>query len=385
MKKKKVANRTECPAIHGIDRGGLVYPRRRTKQILIGGVPIGGGAPVVVQSMTKTLTHQIDRTVAQVERLERAGCEIVRLAVPDERAAKALKAIRNRVALPVIADIHFDHRLALAALRAGVDGLRLNPGTIGSKEKVREVVRAALQQRVPIRIGVNSGSLEKDLLAKHGEASAKAMVESALRHIRLLEDLGFDLIKVSLKASDVGRTIAAYRLLAGKVDYPFHAGITEAGSLFSGTVKSAVGLGLLLSEGLADTVRVSLTAPPEEEVRVAYQILASLGLRSRGINFVSCPTCGRAEVDVMKIVPEIERRLSAVKVPLKVAVMGCMVNGPGEAREADIGVACGRDMGVLFKKGRLVRRIEEKRIVPELVQEVKKMARDREKLTSQER
>jgi len=348
---------------------------------MVGNVPIGGGAPVVVQSMTKTLTHQVGRTVAQVERLERAGCEIVRLAVPDERSAKALKAIRKRVAIPIIADIHFDHRLALAALRAGVDGLRLNPGTIGSKEKVREVARAARQQGVPIRIGVNSGSLEKDLLAKHGEASPKAMVESALRHIRLLEDLGFDLIKVSLKASDVGRTIAAYRLLAGKVDYPFHSGITEAGSLFSGTVKSAVGLGLLLSEGLADTVRVSLTAPPEEEVRVAYQILESLGLRSRGINFVSCPICGRAEVDVMKIVPEIEKRLSAVRVPLKVAIMGCMVNGPGEAREADIGVACGRDVGILFKKGRLVRRIEERRIVPEIVREVKKMARDRERQT----
>jgi (E)-4-hydroxy-3-methylbut-2-enyl-diphosphate synthase len=364
---------------------GLKFGRRRTKQIMIGNVPIGGGAPVVVQSMTKTLTHQVGRTVAQVERLERAGCEIVRLAVPDERSAKALKAIRKRVAIPVIADIHFDHRLALAALCAGVDGLRLNPGTIGSREKVREVVRAALQQRVPIRIGVNSGSLEKDLLAKHGEASPVAMVESALRHIRLLEDLGFDLIKVSLKASDVGRTVTAYRLLARKVDYPFHAGITEAGSLLSGTVKSAVGLGLLLSEGLADTVRVSLTAPPEEEVRVAYQILESLGLRSRGINFVSCPTCGRAEVDVMKIVPEIEKRLSTVKVPLKVAVMGCMVNGPGEAREADIGVACGRDAGVLFKKGRLVRRIEERRIVAEIVREVEKMARDRERLMKPER
>jgi len=381
MKKNKETDLAECPAAIVMFRGAIVFPRRKTKRIMIGNVPIGGGAPVVVQSMTKTLTHQVDRTVAQVERLERAGCEIVRLAVPDERSAKALKAIRKRVAIPLIADVHFDHRLALAALRAGVDGLRLNPGTIGSKEKVREVARAARQQGVPIRIGVNSGSLEKDLLAKHGEASPKAMVESALRHIRLLEDLGFELIKVSLKASDVGRTVAAYRLLAGKVDYPFHAGITEAGSLFSGTVKSAVGLGLLLSEGLADTIRVSLTAPPEEEVRVAYHILGSLGLRSRGINFVSCPTCGRAEVDVMEIVPEIEKRLSAVRVPLKVALMGCMVNGPGEAREADIGVACGRDAGILFKKGRVVRRIEERRIVPEIVREVKKMARDLERQT----
>jgi (E)-4-hydroxy-3-methylbut-2-enyl-diphosphate synthase len=346
---------------------------------MVGGVPIGGGAPVVVQSMTKTLTHQVGRTVAQVKRLERAGCEIVRLAVPDERSAEALKVIRKRITIPLIADIHFDHRLALAALRAGVDGLRLNPGTIGSKEKVREVVRAARQQKIPIRIGVNSGSLEKDLLAKYGEASPEAMVESALRHIRLLEDLGFDLIKVSLKASDIGRTIAAYRLLAEEVDYPFHAGITEAGGLYSGTVKSAVGLGLLLSEGLADTVRVSLTAPPEEEVRAAYLILESLGLCARGINFISCPTCGRAEVDMMKIVPEIEKGLAAIRVPLKVALMGCMVNGPGEAREADIGIACGRGVGILFKKGRLVRRIEERKIVPEIIREVKKMAQGKEK------
>ncbi len=348
---------------------------------MVGRVPIGGGAPVVVQSMTKTLTHQVGRTVAQVKRLEKAGCEIIRLAVPDERSAEALKAIRKCVQIPIIADIHFDHRLALAALRAGVDGLRLNPGTIGPKEKVREVVRAAKKQRVPIRIGVNSGSLEKDLLARHGEATPEAMVESALRHIHLLEDLGFDLIKVSLKASDVARTIKAYRLLAEEVDYPFHAGITEAGGLYSGTVKSAVGLGLLLAEGLADTVRVSLTAPPEDEVRAAYLILESLGLRARGINFISCPICGRAEVDMLKIVPEVEKRLASIRVPLKVALMGCMVNGPGEAREADIGIACGRGVGVLFQKGRLVRRIEEARIIPEVIREVKKMAQGKLKQT----
>jgi (E)-4-hydroxy-3-methylbut-2-enyl-diphosphate synthase len=327
--------------------------------------------------MTKTLTHQVGRTVAQVKRLERAGCEIVRLAVPDERSAEALRAIRKRVSIPIIADIHFDHRLALAALRAGVDGLRLNPGTIGSKEKVREVVLACRTRQVPIRIGVNSGSLEKALLTKYGKASPEAMVESALGHIRLLEDLGFDLIKVSLKASDVGRTVAAYRLLAKRVDYPFHAGITESGSLSTGIVKSAVGLGILLSEGLADTVRVSLTAPPEEEVRAAYLVLESMGLRSRGIDFVSCPICGRAEVDMMKIVPEVEKGLSAVRVPLRVALMGCMVNGPGEAREADIGIACGRGVGVLFQKGMVVRRVVEQRIVPEFIREVKKMARDK--------
>jgi len=353
-----------------------IFPRRKTKQIKIGGVPIGGGAPVVVQSMTKTLTHQVARTVAQIKRLEKEGCEIVRLAVPDERAAAALKIIRKRVSIPIVADIHFDHRLALAALRAGVDGLRLNPGTIGSKAKVREVVKAALEQRVPIRIGVNSGSLEKDLLAKHGKASPAAMVESALGHIRLLESLGFDLIKVSLKASDVGRTLAASRLLAEQVEYPFHAGITEAGSLLSGSVKSAVGLGILLGEGLADTIRVSLTAPPEEEVRVALWILRSLGLGGRRIDFISCPTCGRAEVDLMSIAPEVERRLSAVRVPLTVALMGCMVNGPGEAKDADIGVACGRGAGVLFKKGKLIRRVDEKKITAEIIREVKKMAEE---------
>lgn len=352
----------------------MCVPRRRTRQIMVGKVPIGGGAPVVVQSMTKTPTHQVGRTVAQIKRLEKAGCEIVRLAVPDERSAEALRAIRKRVDLPIIADIHFDHRLALAALCAGVDGLRLNPGTIGSKAKVKEVAQAARLQRVPIRIGVNSGSLEKDLLAAHGGATPEAMVESALRHIRLLEDVGFDQIKVSLKASDAGRTLAACRLLAGKVDYPFHAGITEAGSLFSGPVKSAVGLGLLLNEGLADTIRVSLTAAPEEEVRVAYLILESLGLRKRGINFISCPTCGRAEVDMIKVVAEVEKRLASIRVPLKVALMGCMVNGPGEAREADIGIACGRGVGVLFKKGLLVRRLDESQIIPGLVREVKKMA-----------
>ncbi len=351
-----------------------IFPRRKTKQIKTGGVPVGGGAPVVVQSMTKTLTHQVARTIAQVNRLEREGCEIVRVAVPDERAAEALKAIRRSVSIPIIADIHFDYRLALAALRAGVDGLRLNPGTIGSREKVKEIVRAAQDRQVPIRIGVNSGSLEKNILAKYGEASPEAMVESALGHIRFLEDLGLELIKVSLKASDVSRTLVACRLLAEKVEYPFHAGVTEAGSLLSGSVKSAVGLGILLAEGLADTIRVSLTAPPEEEVRVAYWILRSLELGGRHIDFVSCPTCGRAEADLIGIAPEVEKRLSAVRVPLRVALMGCMVNGPGEAKEADVGIACGRGVGVLFKKGKLVRRVEEKRIAAEIIREVKKMA-----------
>ena len=355
------------------------FPRRTTKQLLIGGVRVGGGAPVVVQSMTKTPTHDAAATVAQIKRLEKAGCEIVRLAVPDRRAAEALSAIKKRVSIPVIADIHFDHRLALAALRAGVDGLRLNPGTIGPKEGVRRVVAAARELGVPIRIGVNSGSLEKRLLARYGGATAEAMAESALGHIRLLEDLGFDLIKVSLKASDVVRTVDAYRLLADKVPYPFHLGITEAGNLESGVIKSSVGLGILLSEGLGDTIRVSLTSPPEDEVRVAYAILQSLGLRSRGVNFITCPTCGRVEVDMMRYAAAISRRLRSIRVPLTVALMGCTVNGPGEAREADVGIACGRRSGALFKKGKLVRRIEENRIVDELVAEAKKLAAEKSK------
>ncbi len=356
------------------------FPRRTTKPILIGGVQVGGGAPVVVQSMTKTPTHDVEATVAQVRRLEAAGCEIVRLAVPDRRAAAALPEIKKRVSVPLIADIHFNHRLALDALRAGVDGLRLNPGTIGPKEGVRRVVAAAKQLNVPIRIGVNSGSLEKRLLARHGGATAEAMVESALGHIRFLEDLGFDLIKVSLKASDVPRTVEAYRLLAEKVPYPFHLGITEAGNLKSGVIKSSVGLGILLGEGLGDTVRVSLTSPPEDEVRVAYAILQSLGLRSGGVNFITCPTCGRVEVDMMRYAAAAARRLRSIRAPLTVALMGCMVNGPGEAREADVGIACGRRSGVLFRKGKLIRRVEEGRIVAELVAEAKRLAAERTKI-----
>jgi (E)-4-hydroxy-3-methylbut-2-enyl-diphosphate synthase len=341
---------------------------------MIGGVPIGGGAPVAVQSMTKTLTREVGPTVAQIKRLEKAGCEIVRLAVPDDPSAEALKAIRKRVRIPVIADIHFDHRLALAAIDAGVDGLRLNPGNIGSKEKVAEVVRAAAAGRIPIRIGVNSGSLEKDILARAGRATAAAMVESALRHVRILEDLDFRLIKISLKASDVPRTLEAYRLLAEKVDYPFHAGITEAGRLLGGSVKSSVGLGLLLAEGLADTFRVSLTAPPEREVLVAWRILEALELRRRGVNFVSCPTCGRAEVDLMPVAAKVEKALQGIQVPLTIAVMGCPVNGPGEAKEADIGLACGRGFGVLFKGGKVLRKVPAARMADELISEVLKLA-----------
>ena len=351
-----------------------MFPRRKTRSIAVGGVIIGGGAPVVVQSMTKTDTRDVRATSAEVRKLERAGAEIVRLAVPDQAAARALRDIRKKVSVPLIADIHFDHRLALAALDAGVDGLRINPGNIGSLQKVRDVVRAAAERGAPIRIGVNSGSLEKDILARAGGVTAAAMVESALRHVLMLEDLDFRLIKISLKASDILRTLEAYRLLAARVDYPFHAGITEAGRLLAGSVKSAAGLGLLLAEGLADTVRVSLTAPPEKEVFVTWQILQSMGVRVRGANFVSCPTCGRCEVDLMTLATRVEKAVFGLRAPLTVAVMGCTVNGPGEAREADIGLACGRGSGVIFRKGKLLRRVPGARMTDEFIDEVLKLA-----------
>ncbi len=347
------------------------FPRRKTRQIKVGSVAIGGGAPIIVQSMTKTDTRDVEATLSQISRMEQAGCEIVRLAIPDEEAVEALGEIQKRVSLPLVADIHFDHRLALASLAKGIDGLRINPGNIGSKEKVKEVVQRARDKEIPIRIGVNSGSLEKALLEKYGGATPEAMVESALRHVKILEDLNFNLIKISLKASDVFRTFKAYQLMSQRVDYPFHAGITEAGGFFSGAVKSAAGLALLLKEGLADTIRVSLTASPEDEVGVAFKILSSLGIRPHGLDFISCPVCGRAEVDIFKIALDVEKRLSSVKDNIKVAVMGCMVNGPGEAKEADIGLACGRGVGVIFKQGKLYRRIEEEdKIISEFVKEV---------------
>jgi (E)-4-hydroxy-3-methylbut-2-enyl-diphosphate synthase len=355
-----------------------MFPRRRTRPVKIGGVMVGGGAPVVVQAMTKTDTRDVRATAAQVRRLERAGAEVVRLAVPDRAAAAALREIRKHARVPLIADIHFDHRLALAALEAGVDGLRLNPGNIGSPDKVRVVVRAAGERGVAIRIGVNSGSLERDILARAGGATAPAMVESALRHVRLLEDLDFRLIKISLKASDIPRTLEAYRLLAERVDYPFHAGITEAGRLLAGSIKSSAGLALLLGEGLADTIRVSLTAPPEREVFVAWQILQDLGLRTRGATFISCPTCGRCEVDFMKVAARVERAVLELRAPLTVAVMGCTVNGPGEAKEADIGLACGRDGGVIFKGGKVLRKVAASRMADELIAEILKLAAERQ-------
>jgi (E)-4-hydroxy-3-methylbut-2-enyl-diphosphate synthase len=323
--------------------------------------------------MCNTDTRDIAATTEQIESLAAAGCEIARCAVPDEAAAMALAAICAQSRIPVIADIHFDYRLALLSLQAGVAGLRLNPGNIGARWKIEEVVRACAERAVPIRIGVNSGSLEKVLLEKYGHPTAEAMVESALGHIRLLEELDYREIKVSLKSSDVRRTVAAYRLLAGQVDYPLHIGVTEAGTTWSGTIKSAVGLGALLYDGIGDTLRVSLTGDPVEEVRVGWEILKSLELRERGPVFISCPTCGRCRIDLIKVAEEVEKRLHDLPVKLTIAVMGCVVNGPGEAREADLGIAGGEGQGLLFRRGEIIRKVPEAELADALVDEAWKM------------
>jgi (E)-4-hydroxy-3-methylbut-2-enyl-diphosphate synthase len=350
--------------------------RKATRRIFVGNVPIGEGAPIAVQSMTNTDTRDVSGTVTQVSRLHQAGCEIVRLAVPDSDAVKAFEKIRQEVAPPLIADIHFDHRLALEALNAGADGLRINPGNIGGRTEVEKVVRAAEASGVPIRIGVNAGSLQKEILSKYGRPSPEAMVESALVHVKLFETLGFENIKISLKSSRVLDTIRAYELLSAKVDYPLHLGVTEAGTLISGTVKSAIGIGLLLAQGIGDTFRVSLTRDPVEEVRVAYEILRALDLRHRGPEIISCPTCGRTEIDLFKLVEEVETAISGMEASPKVAIMGCVVNGPGEAREADVGIAGGRGQGILFKKGRVVKKVPEEGLAKALIDEVKKLVRE---------
>lgn len=345
--------------------------RRQARTLRIGSLLVGGGAPVSVQSMTNTDTRDVAATVAQIRELAAAGCELVRLAVPDDEAAAALGEIRRAVPeVPLVADIHFNHRLAVAALAAGVDGLRLNPGNIGGRAKVAAVVQAAREREVPIRIGVNAGSLDKRLLARYGGPTAEAMVESAREHIGILEDLNYPFLKVSLKASHVPLMVRAYRLLAGQVDYPFHVGVTEAGTLRRGLVKSAVGIGVLLAEGIGDTIRVSLTAPPRHEVWAGYEVLKALGLRQRGAELISCPTCGRTRIDLITIAEAVEERLQGVDLPLKVAVMGCVVNGPGEAREADVGIAGGRGAGVLFRKGEVVRTVPEAELVDALMEEI---------------
>jgi (E)-4-hydroxy-3-methylbut-2-enyl-diphosphate synthase len=347
--------------------------KKRTKQITLGALKIGGGAPVVVQSMAKTDTRDVRSTVSQIRELQAAGCEAVRIAVLNAEAAEAVSPIRKKIKIPLIADIHFDYKLALAVIKNGVDGLRINPGNIGGRIKVKEVVSASKDRDIPIRIGVNAGSLEKELLRKYKHPSPKALVESARRHIKILEDLDFTTIKVSLKASDVMRTVEAYRLFSEKFDYPVHIGISEAGPAFTGTVKSSVGLGILLSEGIGDTIRVSLTSDPVEEVKVAYEILKSLHLRQISPELISCPTCGRCQVNIREIVDKVETKLADLRKPIKVAVMGCVVNGPGEAREADIGIAGGRGTGILFKNGKVIKTLKERELFSTLMREIKKM------------
>ncbi len=345
-------------------------PRRASKPIQIGRVTVGGSAPIVVQSMTKTDTRDVKSTTNQIKELEDCGCELVRVAVPDAEAARATSAIKGNISIPIIADIHFDYRLALLALEAGCDGLRLNPGNIGQPEKVTTIVKAAKERNVPIRIGVNAGSLPRT--ADPELSIAQQMVEAALQQIRLLESLDFDLIKVSLKAFDVPTTIEAYQSIAQKIPYPLHIGITEAGTPRTGIIRSTVGIGTLLYLGIGDTIRVSLTAHPREEVIAAYEILKSLNLRQHGPILVSCPSCGRAEVDIVKLAEAVEEKLLKIDKPIKVAVMGCVVNGPGEAKDADIGIACGKGRAVLFKKGKKIRTIEEKDFVSVLMAEVER-------------
>lgn len=347
---------------------------RQSRQISIGNVKIGGGAPVSVQSMTITDTRNVASTVSQIKRLEEAGCDIVRVAVPDMDAARALGPIRKEIRIPLVSDIHFDYNLALESIRQGVDGMRINPGNIGARYRIKAVVDACREREIPIRIGVNSGSLQKDILRKHKHPTAEALVESALRHVHILEDLDFYDIKISVKSTDVRKMIAAYRMLAEKTEYPLHLGVTEAGTPGMGTVKSSIGIGALLAEGIGDTIRVSLTGDPVEEIVVGMNILRSLGMRNNGIELISCPGCGRLEIDLEKLVLEVEHAVSGFNLPrpVKVAILGCVVNGPGEASEADIGIAGGRGKGMLYRDGKLIKSFKEADLVGELVKEIER-------------
>lgn len=347
--------------------------RKMTRQISIGDVKIGGGAPISVQSMTNTKTTDTNATVAQIKALVDAGCDIVRVAVPDMSAAENIYNIKSQVDVPLVADIHFDYRLALKAIEQGIDALRINPGNIGDEERVKAVVKAAKTRNIPIRIGVNAGSLDKKLLAKYGKVTAEALVESALEHIRILEKLNFYDIKISLKAHDVPLTLDAYRLMSETVDYPLHLGITEAGTVNTGIIKSAVGIGALLAEGIGDTFRISLTGDPVNEVKVANEILKALGLKEYGPTLISCPTCGRCNIDLPSIAEKVEQKLSGITKPIKVAVMGCVVNGPGEARDADIGIAGGKGEGLVFRKGEVINKVAEDKLVDALFEELDKL------------
>ncbi|MGB0088213.1 MAG: flavodoxin-dependent (E)-4-hydroxy-3-methylbut-2-enyl-diphosphate synthase [Planifilum fulgidum] len=353
-----------------------MFHRRETRPVKVGNIQIGGNDQVVIQSMTTTKTHDVKATVEQIRRLEEAGCQIVRVAVPDMRAAEAIPLIKKEVSVPLVADIHFDYRLALKAIEGGIDKIRINPGNIGRRDKVEAVVKAAKERGIPIRIGVNAGSLEKRILEKYGYPTADGMVESALYHIGILEDLDFRDIVVSLKASDIRLAIEAYQKAAAAFRYPLHLGITESGTLFSGTVKSAAGLGALLAQGIGSTIRISLSADPVEEVKVARELLKAFGLASNAATLISCPTCGRIEIDLISIANEIEEYLANIKAPIKVSVLGCAVNGPGEAKEADIGIAGARGEGLLFRHGKIIRKIPEEKMVEELKKEIDKLAEE---------
>lgn len=347
--------------------------RRKTREVTIGNVKIGGDNPVAIQSMCNTKTSDVEATVAQIRELEAVGCEIIRVAVPDEAAARAIKEIKKQINIPLVADIHFDYRLALLAIESGVDKLRINPGNIGSEDRIKAVVEAAKTKNIPIRIGVNSGSLEKDILEKYGEVTPQGLVESALRHVRILEKFDFHDIVISIKASNVPFTMEAYSLLSKEVDYPLHLGITESGTEWTGSIKSAVGIGAILAMGIGDTIRVSLTGNCTQEVITAKEILKSLELRKFGINFVSCPTCGRTQIDLIGLANKVEERCRNIDKDIKVAVMGCAVNGPGEAREADIGVAGGNGYGLIFKKGEILRKLPEDQLLDALMEEIDKL------------
>lgn len=347
--------------------------RRKSRTVKIGSCHIGGDNPVVVQSMCSTDTRNVAATVAQIKEMADAGCQIARVAVVDAEAAAAIKKIKSAVAMPLVADIHFDYRLALQSLTAGADALRINPGNIGERRRVQAVVSACREKNIPIRIGVNSGSLDKQILQRYGEVCAQAMVDSAMENIKILEDMDFQEIKISLKASSVKLTLEAYRLMANQVDYPLHIGITEAGTKDRALIKSALGLGMLLNEGIGDTIRVSLTGDPVDEVWAAYEILRNLGLSERGVELISCPTCGRCEIDLIPLAEAVDRAVRNIEQPLKVAVMGCVVNGPGEAREADVGIAGGRGFGLLFCNGEIIRKVPAADMLSELLQEINKL------------
>ena len=350
----------------------MSYERRLSREVSVGSLKIGGNNPISIQSMTNTDTRDAKATIEQIKRLEEVGCDVVRIAVPDMEAAKNIGEIKKNVNIPVIADIHFDHRLALEAIDQGVDGVRINPGNIGSIEKVKMVVNKCKEKNLKIRIGVNGGSLEKELLEKYGSATAEALVESALGHVKILEDLDFCNIVISLKSSDIYKTIEAYELISKKVDYPLHIGITESGSVKKGTIKSSIGVGALLLKGIGDTIRISLTGDPTEEVIVGKEILRSLDLLNDKIKVISCPTCGRCNIDLISVVNEVEEKINKVDKDMTVAIMGCAVNGPGEAKEADIGIAGGKGEGLLFKKGEIIRKIKGDNLVEELLNEIDK-------------